>query len=224
LQVDAVGQAKAEFVEGMGRVADFWGVGKVMGRLWAVLYLNPEPMTMDELTAAVGITKGHTSTNLRALIRVGLVQKGWKANDRKDYYSAETDLWAFVKGFLRVRQNQEFEQALGSTVRALAFLEQGRAGIPAAEYAFLQRRLNAIRDFHSTIDRGVQALLRLDDVRTAITRLAPGRTGARTGSLSREQTGLSDATSWIASRRRARPSAPWCVTQLLTPSAPGLRW
>lgn len=175
-----VDEARAEFVDGMGRVADFWGVGKVMGRLWAVLYLSPEPMTMDELTAAVGITKGHTSTNLRALMRVGLVQKGWRPNDRKDYYSAETDLWAFVKGFLRVRQNQEFDQALGSTVRALELLEQGRASVPGTEYAFLQKRLRAIREFHATIDRGVQALLRLDDLRTAISRLAPGRKGDTT--------------------------------------------
>jgi DNA-binding MarR family transcriptional regulator len=49
-----------------------------MGRIWAILYLNQDPMTMDDLVVAAGITKGHASTNLRALLRLGLVTKSWR--------------------------------------------------------------------------------------------------------------------------------------------------
>ena len=167
--------ARATFVDGMGGIGEFWGIGRAMGQIWAVLYLNPEPMTMDELVAAVAITKGHASTNLRALLRLGLVTKSFRPGDRKDYYAPQSDLWAFARSILRERQKQEFDQALTSTKRALETLEADRPQVSSDEYRFLKTRLEAIRDFHGTIDRAVNALLKLEDLHQAVGRLAPRR-------------------------------------------------
>jgi DNA-binding transcriptional regulator GbsR (MarR family) len=164
---------RATFIEGMGSIGDFWGIGRAMGQIWAVLYLNPEPMTMDELVDAVGITKGHASTNLRALLRLGLVTKSFRPGDRKDYYSPQADLWAFARSVLRERQKQEFDQALASTTRALKALEGRRGDMQPDEYRFLKQRLDGVRDFHGTIDRAVNALLRLEDLHQAAIRLSP---------------------------------------------------
>lgn len=169
--VDAAERARAIFVHGMGGIGEFWGIGRAMGQLWAVLYLSPEPLTMDQLVEAVGITKGHASTNLRALQRLGLVSKSWRPGDRKEYYSPQADLWAFARSILRERQKQEFDQALASTQNALAALESAKSQIQVQEYRFLKDRLEAIRDFHGTIDRAVVALLALDDLRHAARRL-----------------------------------------------------
>ncbi len=169
------GEVRATFVDGMGGIGEFWGIGRAMGQIWAVLYLNPEPMTMDDLVQAVGITKGHASTNLRALLRLGLVTKSFRPGDRKDYYAPQADLWAFARSILRERQKQEFDQALASTKRALEQLEDDRSLVPSDEYRFLKTRLDAIREFHGTIDRAVNALLKLEDLHQAIGRLAPRR-------------------------------------------------
>jgi len=166
---------RATFVQGMGGIGEFWGIGRAMGQIWTTLYLNPEPMTMDDLVVAVGITKGHASTNLRALLRRGLVKKSFRPGDRKDYYSPQADLWAFARSVLRERQKQEFDQALASTSRALQVLDTAKAGTPSDEYRFLKGRLEAIRDFHGTIDRAVNALLRLEDLHQAVGRLSPRR-------------------------------------------------
>jgi len=172
---DAAQRARAIFIDGMGGIGEFWGIARAMGQIWAVLYLNEQSMTMDDVVAAVGITKGHASTNLRALLRLGLVTKSWRPGDRKEYYSPQADLWAFARSVLRERQKQEFDQALASTVSSLSVLEAARGGIPAGEYRFLKQRLEAIREFHGTIDRAVAAVLALDDLRHAIFRLAPRR-------------------------------------------------
>jgi DNA-binding transcriptional regulator GbsR (MarR family) len=166
---------RATFIEGMGGIGDFWGIGRAMGQIWAVLYLNPEPMTMDDLVDAVGITKGHASTNLRALLRLGLVTKSFRPGDRKDYYTPQADLWAFARSVLRERQKQEFDQALASTTRALQALEHRRPEMSSDEYRFLKQRLDGVRDFHGTIDRAVNALLRLEDLHQAAVRLSPRR-------------------------------------------------
>ncbi len=168
-------QVRATFIEGMGNIGEFWGIARAMGQIWATLYLTPEPMTMDDLVTAVGITKGHASINLRALLRLGLVSRSSRPGDRKDYYTPQADLWAFARSVLRERQKQEFDQALASTSRAMTLLDSSRTGIAAGEYRFLKQRLEAVRDFHGTIDRAVNALLMLEDLHQAASRLSPTR-------------------------------------------------
>src|SRR5258708_36734756 len=107
-------------------------------------------MTRDELVAAVAITKGHASTNLRALLRLGLVTKSFRPGDRKDYYAPQSDLWAFARSILRERQKQEFDQALPSTNRALEPLEADRPQLSRDEYRFLKTRPAPPRDVHGT--------------------------------------------------------------------------
>jgi len=165
-------QARAEFVEGMGSVTEFWGAGRYTGRLWAVLYLSPEAMTMEQLCQELGITKGHASTNLRALLRLRMVHRSRRPGDRRDWYTAEADIWAVARGVLRERGEQEFDRALRSTDRALEAL----SGEQGAQAAFMRRRLGAVREFNAALDRAVGAALRLSDLRAALAWLtqAPG--------------------------------------------------
>ena len=175
----ASAEVRITFIEGMASIGEFWGIGRAMGQIWATLYLTEGPMTMDDLVRAVGITKGHASTNLRALMRLGLVTRSTRPGDRKDYYTPQSDLWAFARSVLRERQKLEFDQALASTGRAMALLDQRRPGVAPAEYRFLKQRLEAIRDFHGTIDRAVNALLMLEDLHQAAARLSPSRLAPR---------------------------------------------
>ena len=167
-----------EFVDGMGAVTEFWGAGRHTGRLWAVLYLSPEPISLDGLAAAVGITKGHASTNLRTLLRLRMVRRLRRPADRRDWFEAESDIWSVAKGVLRERGVQEFDEALASTDRALRLLEQARESLPPERQRFLRQRIEAVRDFHASLDRAVDALLRFDDLRGAVARLM-GRDGGR---------------------------------------------
>jgi DNA-binding transcriptional regulator GbsR (MarR family) len=171
----AVTEARDEFVEGMGAITEFWGAGRHTGRLWAVLYLSERAMSMDELGNAAGITKGHVSTNLRTLLRLGMVNKINRPGDRRDWYVAEPDIWKVARGVLRERGQVEFDRALASTDRALDKLRIAGETVSTAELEFLKRRIEAVREFNASVDRAVDALLRLDDLRTALSRLIDGR-------------------------------------------------
>jgi DNA-binding transcriptional regulator GbsR (MarR family) len=169
----------ATFIEGMGRIADFWGVGRVMGQIWGVLYLSPTPLTMDDLVGSVGVTKGHVSTNLRALERLHLVERRQPRGERKERYTAETDFWRFVQSIMREREKKELEHAIGSVERSLDALDRRRSRLKPDEYRFLRDRLRNIHSFYVAIGRLVDAALALNDVGISTTalvrRLRPGR-------------------------------------------------
>ena len=164
-------QAIAEFVNGMGAVTEFWGAGRYSGRLWAILYLNPEPMPLDDLTVAAGITKGHASTNLRTLLRLRMVRRFRRPGDRRDWFEAEADIWAVAKGVLRERGVQEFDQALASTDRALRLLASPGDELDARQLRFLRQRIQTVRNFNAALDRAVDTLLKFEDLRGAVARL-----------------------------------------------------
>ena len=155
-------QLKQDFTEGLSQISKFWGFPKGMGAIFAVLYLSPSPLSLDELVEQTGLTKGAISTNVRALARMGLVRSSAKLGDRKDYYEAETDFYKSIRAILKERQNSEFDSAVQSVRETLEKLEAGTGSEDEAERQFLLERVQALQSFFDTLDGLVRAVVRLD--------------------------------------------------------------
>jgi len=157
---DNLSQIKQEFVEGLSNISQFWGFPKGMGAIFAVLYLSPAPMSLDELVARTGLSKGAISTHVRSLARLGLIHPASHLGDRKDYYRAETDFYRAVRTILNERRNGDFDRAVATAHLTLEKLETAGASDP--EQAFLVERIRALKDFFDAIDALVNAISRLD--------------------------------------------------------------
>jgi DNA-binding transcriptional regulator GbsR (MarR family) len=155
-------QIKQNFIEGLSHISRFWGLPKGVGALFAVLYLSPAPLSLDELVSRSGLTKGAVSTNMRALARMGLVHRSTKLGDRKDYYEAETDFYKAVRSIIGERQNREFDRALQSVKETLDKLAAAKGSMDEAERKFLIQRVQALQDFFDAIDSLSRAVSRLD--------------------------------------------------------------
>jgi HTH-type transcriptional regulator, glycine betaine synthesis regulator len=155
-------QLKLDFIEGLSQISKFWGFPKGMGAIFAVLYLSPSPLSLDELVDSSGLTKGAVSTNVRALARMGLVRPSTRLGDRKDYYEAETDFYKSIRAILQERQNSEFDSAVQSVRATLEKLEAGAGQENEAERQFLLERLRALQSFFDVLDGLVRAVVRLE--------------------------------------------------------------
>lgn len=159
---DSLLQIKQDFVEGLSQISRFWGFPKGMGAIFAVLYLSPAPLPLDEIVAQTGLTKGAVSTEVRALARLGLVHRSTKLADRKDYYEAETDFYKSIRSILKERQNTEFERAVASVKETLVKLEAGTTY--AEERTFLIERVRALQEFFNAIDSLARAVVKLESL------------------------------------------------------------
>jgi len=151
---------KKDFTEGMSQISRFWGFPKGMGAIFAVLYLSPAALSLDQIVTETGLTKGAISTEIRSLARMGLVHRSTKLGDRKDYYTAEADFYAAIKSILKERQNTEFDRAVGSVRSALSAMEENRMN--TEEWKFLHARLQALQEFFDAIDSLTKAVIRLE--------------------------------------------------------------
>jgi DNA-binding transcriptional regulator GbsR (MarR family) len=154
-------QIKQNFVEGLSGISQFWGFPKGMGAIFAVLYLSPNPLSLDEIVEQAGLTKGAISTNVRALSRMGLIHPITRLGDRKDYYQAETDFYKAIRAILKERQNSEFDRAVASVRVTLQKLEADD-GAPDAERAFLTERVRALNSFFDVLDSLGNAVTKLE--------------------------------------------------------------
>jgi len=153
---------KQDFTEGLSQISRFWGFPKGMGAIFAVLYLSPTPLSLDEIVQETGLTKGAISTEIRALARIGLVHRSTKLGDRKDYYEAEPDFYAAIRSILKERQNSEFDRAIRSVKDTLATMEND--WVENEEWNFVYERVKALQDFFDAIDSLAKAVVRLESL------------------------------------------------------------
>jgi len=151
---------KKDFTEGLSQISRFWGFPKGMGAIFAVLYLSPSALSLDEVVAETGLTKGAVSTEIRTLARMGLVHRSTKLGDRKDYYAAETDFYAAIRSILQERQNSEFDRAIRSVKGTLTALEEN--WVENDDWNFVYERLQALQEFFDAIDSLTKAVIKLE--------------------------------------------------------------
>jgi DNA-binding transcriptional regulator GbsR (MarR family) len=90
-------QARDNIIESAGRTTKGFGLGRIIGQLYALLFFSPDPMSLDDMMEELKVSKGSISTNVRELEKWGAVRQVWIKGDRKDYYEAEVDFPRIIK-------------------------------------------------------------------------------------------------------------------------------
>jgi DNA-binding transcriptional regulator GbsR (MarR family) len=141
---DELAEARDLAIDACGRIAEFWGFTRTMGRAFGLLYLSREPLAQGEIQTRLGISVGSASMTLAALGRWGVVHKVWVRGQRREHYQAETDFWKMISGVLNERERRE----IGAAVEVVGRAEKSaRAAQVAVAAPSAPRRAKAEADF-----------------------------------------------------------------------------
>jgi len=180
-------RATGIFVEGIGAAAATSGVlSQLQGRIFALLYLQAQPLALEEIAAQLEQSTSNIAINIRGLVDWHLVRRTHVAGSRKDHYEAATDFWRVMQEIMERRFRWNLRQVLASvaeTERALAenggrgrkLLEHKTAAFiaPAASPTrLLRRRRLWRRRFHAG------TILGTGEVKNVL-RMVPPRTSER---------------------------------------------
>jgi len=105
-------EAKQQFISSWGAFGTHWGINRTMAQIHALLLVSPDPMTQDDIMEELDISRGNTNMNIRELINWGLVERILLSGERKEYFSAEKDIWKVVKQIVKERKKRELEPML----------------------------------------------------------------------------------------------------------------
>jgi DNA-binding transcriptional regulator GbsR (MarR family) len=96
--------AELPVLELVGEVIEFWGFRKILGQVWAVLYLAGRPLSAPDLQRRLKASAGAISLALGDLRRWGVVSQTWRPGFRSILYVPETDFWKMVSRVVRERE------------------------------------------------------------------------------------------------------------------------
>ncbi len=155
-------EAERLTADALGRLMEFWGFRRHMGRIWAVLYLSPRPLTTGELSSALQLSASAVSLSLAELSRWGAVRKRWQPGDRKDFYEAESSVWKLLRRVFERRELTWVHEASEAFAQAERSLEAARADATDAELKrldYMKRRVSRLRTLTKVGERLLRTLV-----------------------------------------------------------------
>jgi len=129
-----------------GEMGTHWGVNRSVAQIHALLYLSDAPLTADAIVDALGLARSNVSTALRELQGYRIVRRVHVEGDRRDHFTAETDLWDMLMRIVEERKRREIDP----TIALLGELtERLRADTSAP--AHVRERIGRMHDFLGTL-------------------------------------------------------------------------
>jgi DNA-binding transcriptional regulator GbsR (MarR family) len=144
---EPIDTAELRVAEVIGSLMEFWGFKAVMGRLWAILYLSPQPLSAAELGERLSLSTGSISMALSDLQKWGVVKKAWRPGERRDYYEPETSIWKMVSRVFRERELGKVREAIEAFQDAIKRVHDARPRATSEEkkrLKFIENRLSSL--------------------------------------------------------------------------------
>jgi DNA-binding transcriptional regulator GbsR (MarR family) len=110
----ALAAVEQEFVGLWRSMAALWGISPTMAEIHGLLYITGAALSMDDLMARLGISRGNVSMNLAKLVEWGLVRRVHQRGDRRDYYESLSDVWEIFVRVAAQRKRREIDPILNT--------------------------------------------------------------------------------------------------------------
>lgn len=95
------------FILAAGHTAHGFGLGRQVGRCYALIILAARPLCLDEIAASLSISKASASIALRRLAAWKLVQRVPFEEGRRDYYRIDANFTRVIReGLLPMAQGK----------------------------------------------------------------------------------------------------------------------
>lgn len=134
------------FVLGWGEMGTHWGVARSVAQIHALLYLSDRAVNAEEIVEALGLARSNISTGLKELQGYGIVRRVHVEGDRRDHFTAETDLWEMLMRIAAERKRREIDPTI-ALLNELA----DRLGKDKTAPAHVRERIGRMHEFLSTL-------------------------------------------------------------------------
>lgn len=157
IKSDSYRQFVEQFVLLWGEMASAWGINKTMAQIHALLYAETSPLDTDSIMEKLDISRGNANMNLRNLLQWQLIHKVHFKGQRKDYYTAEKDVWNMVATLVRERQQREIAPIRENLEQLYKLYEE--EGLKTEEALEFKQRIKNFVEFLEMFERFTDALL-----------------------------------------------------------------
>jgi DNA-binding transcriptional regulator GbsR (MarR family) len=142
---------QVEFASIAGMLASRLSLNPTVGQIYGLLYMSPDPVSLNEMVEKLGISKGSASTNVRVLESWGAVRKVWVDNSRRDYYEANTDTLNLILKQLKEGLKKRFNEVTQRIVVAEEKINSDIHKINEKEIEFYRQQMKEVKNMYLKI-------------------------------------------------------------------------
>jgi DNA-binding transcriptional regulator GbsR (MarR family) len=152
-------EAKLEFIQSWGILGSQWGINRTMAQVHALLLVSSKALSTDEIMEELSISRGNANMNIRELIDWGLVDKVIVPGDRKEYFSAEKDIWKVATKIMYQRKKRELDPMI-KTLERIGNVEGDKRN---ADVKAFTETVNNIQNFASQAEKTLDVVIRAEE-------------------------------------------------------------
>ncbi|UKN01046.1 transcriptional regulator [Paracrocinitomix mangrovi] len=152
-------EAKMEFVQSWGSIGSSWGIPRSMAQIHALLLANKDPLSTEDVMEKIRISRGNANTNLRELINWQLVSKQNKLGERREFFTANSDVMMMAQNIVQERKKRELQPVMELLVKLQNEELEGKE----ADVEHFRKLMIELDDFIKQLDQLSEIWLKLKD-------------------------------------------------------------
>ncbi len=155
-------KARERIIETIAQNIHLYGLTSSAGRQYGTMFFHNEPLTLDQMTVELGMSKTSMSTSVKALSDLKLVERAWKRGVRKDLYQAKDDWYQSFIDLFSIKWRRSISLHSVAIKRSINdmkdIIDDSTTSIEIKELAEIDlEKLIYIRDYFEWLDRLVDA-------------------------------------------------------------------
>lgn len=154
-----VKEAREKFIGAWGSFGSNWGINRTMAQIHALLLVSADPISADDVMAGLGISRGNANMNLRELINWGLVDRVIISGERREFFTAEKDIFKVARIIARERKKRELEPML----KFLDTISEIEGSDSDKEVKTYKETVKGIKKFGEQADRTLDRLVKAEE-------------------------------------------------------------
>jgi DNA-binding transcriptional regulator GbsR (MarR family) len=152
-------EAKAQFIQSWGILGNQWGINRTMAQIHALLLISPEPLSAEDIMQDLNISRGNTNMNVRELMDWDLVQKVIVPGERREFFTAEKDIWKVATLIMYQRKKRELDPMV-KILNQLSEVEGEKADPHVKAFS---ETVNNIKKFAGQADKTLDTIIKAEE-------------------------------------------------------------
>ena len=154
---EGITELEAEVIGMFVQLSRALGQPRSYAEIYGFIFISARPLTMEDIIARLGISRGSASMGLKFLRDLGAIKIVYIPGDRSIHYEAVAQLRLLVTRFL---QKQVFPHFDSSRERLDAISEMAKE-LPSTERAHVSARINTLRTWADRTERLMPLLMKI---------------------------------------------------------------
>ncbi|MFP4977370.1 GbsR/MarR family transcriptional regulator [Paenibacillus sp. CN-4] len=150
-QLERISKARERVIDSIGKNMDLYGITLSIGHLYGYMYFSQGPVTLDELSRTMGMSKTSMSTGVRTLLDLKMIDKVWGKGTRKDLFTATQDWHQNFSDYFSIKWRKAVEgnmNALNKSMNEIRAMQ--------ADYADDERIMKLLDNDEQKIDEAIK--------------------------------------------------------------------